>query len=177
MDPEHLEGILLTTPAQVVFLLFEAKTRSRHDAFSAADQPHCAYALQDMVKARCQFAVAESNRYYAEWFEGGAVLGHKERVHKPHWLVAVTHSNGFIHVCRVEMQDNYFNVPVSATVGMMHTTLAAVAVGASFSSDEFIGKAARVIQQRGVRFLAGVLSNGKALEQLCKAAGGHSEGQ
>ena len=49
---------------------------------------------------------------------------------------------------------------------------AAAAAGAAFSSDEFIGKAAWLIQHCGVRFLAGVFSNGKALEQLCKAAGG-----
>ena len=111
------------------------------------------------VRGRCQAAVAASGRYYAEWFEGGAVLGHKERVHKPHWLAAVKHSSGVIHVCRVEMQDNYFNAPLSVTVGMMYTPPAAVAAGASFSSDEFIGKAARVIQLCGVRCLAGVLDN------------------
>ena len=76
-DTEDLENMMRMTPAHVVFLLYDA-----------GEEPG-EWIPRWHIANRCKTAVAAADRHFAEWYEGGAMLGHKERVLQPHWLADV----------------------------------------------------------------------------------------
>ena len=75
VDTSDLEKLMRTTPAHVVFLLFEAALADQRWSAqqSQKDAEGTCQALKH-AQDRCQSAVQNSGRHKAEWVEGGAVL-------------------------------------------------------------------------------------------------------